>query len=111
MRSIISEREKELPESTIGKLLKIAVENKDVISLGPGETKNMGFNVRIGFSALSEKNKSKSAPGKTEVGSIIFKVTIPLTYSTDLDSKDFRTTVTYEFPNFKEAYLVESKYE
>ena len=37
MRNIISEREKELPESTIGKLLKIAVESKDVISLGPGE--------------------------------------------------------------------------
>ncbi|MBM3199474.1 aminotransferase class I/II-fold pyridoxal phosphate-dependent enzyme [Candidatus Woesearchaeota archaeon] len=33
----ISERETELPDAVIGKLLKIAVEDKTVISLGPGE--------------------------------------------------------------------------
>ena len=33
----ISERERQLPEQEIGKLLRIAVERKDVISLGPGE--------------------------------------------------------------------------
>lgn len=33
----ISERQTQLPEQVIGKLLKIAVENKDIISLGPGE--------------------------------------------------------------------------
>lgn len=36
-RSIISERESELPPSNIGKLLKIAEESKTIISLGPGE--------------------------------------------------------------------------
>lgn len=35
--SEISLRELELPDAVIGKLLKIAVENKKVISLGPGE--------------------------------------------------------------------------
>src|SRR3989344_469153 len=33
----ISEREEQLPPAIIGKLLKMAVESKDVISLGPGE--------------------------------------------------------------------------
>ncbi|MBW3003707.1 aminotransferase class I/II-fold pyridoxal phosphate-dependent enzyme [Candidatus Woesearchaeota archaeon] len=33
----ISEREQELPDAVIGKLLKIAAEDKSVISLGPGE--------------------------------------------------------------------------
>lgn len=33
----ISEREIELPEAVIGKLLKVAAEDKSVISLGPGE--------------------------------------------------------------------------
>ena len=33
----ISERELELPDAVIGKLLKIAVEDKSIISLGPGE--------------------------------------------------------------------------
>ncbi len=33
----ISERESELPEAVIGKLLKIASEEKEIISLGPGE--------------------------------------------------------------------------
>lgn len=37
LRNIISDREEELPVSTIGKVLKIAAESKDVISLGPGE--------------------------------------------------------------------------
>ncbi len=37
MRRFISERESELPGATIVKLLKIAEEEKDVISLGPGE--------------------------------------------------------------------------
>jgi len=37
MRRIISERESELPVFTIGKLLKIAAESKQIISLGPGE--------------------------------------------------------------------------
>jgi aminotransferase len=37
LRDVISKREKELPVSNIGKLLKIAEEKKDIISLGPGE--------------------------------------------------------------------------
>ena len=37
LREIVSEREKELPKLTIGKLLKIAEEEKNIISLGPGE--------------------------------------------------------------------------
>ncbi len=37
LRDIIAERYDELPVSTIGKLLKVAAESKDVISLGPGE--------------------------------------------------------------------------
>lgn len=37
LRNIISEREKELPISTIGKMLKICEESRSIISLGPGE--------------------------------------------------------------------------
>jgi len=37
LRRIISEREEELQEGELGKLLKIAVEDKNVISFGPGE--------------------------------------------------------------------------
>jgi len=37
VRRIISEREEELPVSTIGELIKIAEESKGIISLGPGE--------------------------------------------------------------------------
>src|SRR3989338_2260316 len=37
IRSIISERERNLPRAMIGRLLRIAEESKDVISLGPGE--------------------------------------------------------------------------
>lgn len=37
LRDLISEREKDLPISTIGKMLKIAAESRYVISLGPGE--------------------------------------------------------------------------
>lgn len=36
-RTVISEREQELPLSTIGKLLRISSEDKSIISLGPGE--------------------------------------------------------------------------
>ncbi len=37
LRDIISEREKDLPAQVIGKMLRIAAEDKSVISLGPGE--------------------------------------------------------------------------
>lgn len=37
IRSLISEREKDLPGAMIGRLLKLAAESKDIISLGPGE--------------------------------------------------------------------------
>lgn len=37
LRSVISEREEELPKGELGELIKIAVEEKDVISFGPGE--------------------------------------------------------------------------
>ena len=37
LRNIISERERDLPESTIGQMLKLCAESKDIISLGPGE--------------------------------------------------------------------------
>ena len=36
-KNIISERETELPVSTIGELIKLAEEGKGIISLGPGE--------------------------------------------------------------------------
>lgn len=81
------------------------------ISLGPGEKRSMGFNVRLGFSSLSQGKKPAGSPGIKEIEPIRFRVTIPITYSSDLDSKDFRTTVTYEFPSFKEAFLIESIYE
>ena len=37
LRRIISEREEELPVLVIGKLLRIAEEDRRIISLGPGE--------------------------------------------------------------------------
>lgn len=37
LRNILAEREKELPVVKLGRLLKVAAERKDVISLGPGE--------------------------------------------------------------------------
>lgn len=37
LRSVVSEREEELPEIELKKLLKLSVENKEIISLGPGE--------------------------------------------------------------------------
>ena len=37
LRGVVSEREKDLPLSTIGGLIKIAEERKDIISLGAGE--------------------------------------------------------------------------
>jgi len=37
LRNLISERESELPVSTIGKLIAMAAEDKSIISLGPGE--------------------------------------------------------------------------
>jgi aspartate/methionine/tyrosine aminotransferase len=37
LRGILSEREEELPEEDLGKLMKILVEKKDIISLGPGQ--------------------------------------------------------------------------
>lgn len=37
LRKIISERELELPETEMGKLMKILVEERGIISLGPGE--------------------------------------------------------------------------
>lgn len=81
------------------------------ISLGPGERRNMGFNLRIGYSSL-ERGKTPSAPPDMKVAETIrFRITLPLTYSSDLDAKNYRTNVTYEFPSFKEAYLIESIYE
>ncbi len=81
------------------------------ISLGPGEKRNMGFNVRIGFSSLSQVEKPSGPPGMKIAETIRFRVTLPITYSSDFEAKDFRTTVTYEFPSFKEAFLIESIYE
>jgi aspartate/methionine/tyrosine aminotransferase len=37
LKETVSEREKGLPQIKMGELLKIAVENKDIVSLGPGE--------------------------------------------------------------------------
>lgn len=37
LRNIISERESELPEAEMGRLMRILVEEKKIISLGPGE--------------------------------------------------------------------------
>jgi len=37
LRNLLSERERELPASRMAKLIKIAEESKDIISLGPGE--------------------------------------------------------------------------
>jgi aminotransferase len=65
MRDIISEREKDLPVSTLGRLLKIAVESRDIISLGPGEP-DFGAPshiVRAARKSLSEGYTHYSPPG------------------------------------------------
>ncbi|HDD72770.1 MAG TPA: pyridoxal phosphate-dependent aminotransferase [Candidatus Aenigmarchaeota archaeon] len=65
MRNIISDREEELPVSTMGKLLQICAERKDVISLGPGEPdfdspKNI---IRFAKKKLDEGYTHYSPPG------------------------------------------------
>ena len=56
LRNLISEREKDLPVQVIGKMLKIAAENKSIISLGPGEPDftSPGNVIRAAKRALSQ---------------------------------------------------------
>lgn len=76
MRRIMSEREEELPVQVLGKLLKIAVESKDVISLGPGEPdfttpRNI---ISAGRKALAEGYTHYSPPqGRKELIELIVK--------------------------------------
>jgi len=65
MRRIISERWEELPVSTLGKLLQIAVESKDIISLGPGEPDFVtpSHIIRAAKKALTEGQTHYSPPG------------------------------------------------
>lgn len=76
MRRIISERWEELPVSTLGKLLKIAVESRDIISLGPGEPDfgTPGHIIRAAKKALSEGYTHYSPPaGRAELKELIAK--------------------------------------
>ncbi|MBI3413365.1 MAG: aminotransferase class I/II-fold pyridoxal phosphate-dependent enzyme [Candidatus Aenigmarchaeota archaeon] len=57
LRDIISKRESELPPSVIGNLLKTAAENKNIISLGPGEP---DFLPPSGVIASLKRNASKA---------------------------------------------------
>ena len=83
-----------------------------VISLGPGEKRFIKFHSRIGFKSGNDENVKKNTTGVVIAESIKFRITLPLSYSSHMDdTKQFRTTVTYEFPNFREAYLLESIYE
>ncbi len=65
LRRIIAERYEELPVSTIGKLLKVAAESKDVISLGPGEPDfdSPDHIIRIAKKFLDQKYTHYSPPG------------------------------------------------
>ena len=76
MRQIMSEREGELPVQVLGKLLKIAVESRDVISLGPGEP-DFGTPRNIlaaGKRALSEGYTHYSPPqGRKELIELVFR--------------------------------------
>lgn len=65
LREIIAERYEELPVSTIGKLLKVAAESKDVISLGPGEPDfdSPPHIIKAAKGFLDEKYTHYSPPG------------------------------------------------
>ncbi len=76
IRHIISEREEELPASMIGKLLKIAEERKDIISLGPGEPDfdSPGNIIKAVKKRLEQKYTHYSPPGgRTELKETIIK--------------------------------------
>ncbi len=71
----ISEREEELPEAVIGKLLKIASEDKSIASLGPGEP---NFNLPAPLVSEAKKlaahcNHYSAASGRTELREAIAK--------------------------------------
>jgi aminotransferase len=76
LRQIISERERELPPSILGKLLHIASEDKSIISLGPGEPdfdapENI---IRAAKKRLDQHYTHYSAPnGRTELREEIAK--------------------------------------
>lgn len=58
----ISERERELPSSEIGRLLQIARENKDVISLGPGEPDFPAHPEVVAYTKKIANNVNKYSP-------------------------------------------------
>jgi aminotransferase len=75
-RRVISEREEELPISTIGELIKIAEEEKGIISLGPGEPDFDSPRNVINFAKkkLSEGYTHYSPPGgRSELKEAIVK--------------------------------------
>ena len=65
LRDGISERGEELPVSTLGKLLEIAVESKNIISLGPGEPdfETSKYVIRAAKKKLDEGYTHYSPPG------------------------------------------------
>jgi aminotransferase len=76
LRRIIAERYEELPVSTIGKLLKVAAEDKDVISLGPGEPDfdSPPHIIKSAKEFLDKKYTHYSPPGgRNELKEVIIK--------------------------------------
>ncbi|MCP3931299.1 MAG: hypothetical protein GY705_19615 [Bacteroidetes bacterium] len=92
--------------------LKENIKPVPVISLGPGEKRFLKFHTRFGFKSGDNKRVRDNKIEVVVAENIKFRITLPLSYNSHIDgTKQFKTTVTYEFPNFKEAYLLESIYE
>lgn len=86
---------------------KLLSTSSPVISIGPGENKIMSFYVPLEYRPSDKKNTVRESPRTIIWENIRFRVTIPLMYSSDIEeAKRFKTTVIYEFPNFKEARLL-----
>ncbi len=71
----ISERELELPDAVIGSLLKIAAEDKSVISLGPGEPDFITPKPILDYAKkrIAEATKYSAPAGRTELREAICK--------------------------------------
>ncbi|MGA2331552.1 MAG: hypothetical protein ABSG75_07315 [Syntrophales bacterium] len=80
------------------------------ISLQPGEEKIITFLLRVG---MKRGEEDTITPEKREVAivtPILFSLKMPFFYSSKIDEKKrFKTSVTYEYPNYKDApILIES---
>jgi len=76
LRNIISERERDLPESTIGQMLKLCAESKDIISLGPGEPDfSSPDNVIVAAKKALDKRMTHYSPvaGRTDFKEAVVK--------------------------------------